>query len=260
MAHIITKNNGPAQELAQRETEKAKSQRTCGILALVGTAVFILSCVLRMADLFNGLAKGMFIVGLFLLSGSGLGALLSSLSTSKDQILTAGAEGEEALRKLIEEGLPGEYYGIQNAEATFDGESRELDMIVVGPTGVFAIENKNVNGYISGSTEDRRLIQHKIGRQGGEYDKETDNPVRQLGKPIFLLASSLRANRLNVFVNGIVYYSNESVRLDIVDPQKKIPIFAAYRNEQAALISYIRDRKAVLTPETVRQIVKFLSK
>jgi hypothetical protein len=57
---------------------------------------------------------------------------------------------------------------------------READFVVVGPNGVFIIENKDFRGWIQGDGNSSNWEVHKVGRGGTPYIKSCRNPVRQV--------------------------------------------------------------------------------
>lgn len=125
-----------------------------------------------------------------------------------------GIEGEENTFKALAK-LPDNYHIFNNVQIEHQGYSHELDIIVLGPNGVFVVEVKNLNGSISGNILDSRWIQHKIGRKGGEYSQDIRNPVKQVKGQVHSLAKSLQATGIDVWVDGIVFFSHPKVTLRV---------------------------------------------
>lgn len=56
-----------------------------------------------------------------------------------------GLEGEQTVAKELEK-LPDSYYVIHDVIAEWKGRKAQIDHVVIGPTGVFAIETKSLGG------------------------------------------------------------------------------------------------------------------
>lgn len=139
--------------------------------------------------------------------------------------LGAGIAGEYATAGLIRQ-LPEGYFGIQNPVVTYQGKTSELDMVVVGPGGVFIIETKNHNGRIVGRFDQQNWVQHKTGRAGGSYQKELYNPVKQVGTHVYRLAHFLRERGIRVHVTGMVFFTNPAASVEVYGTPGDIPVFA----------------------------------
>ena len=79
-----------------------------------------------------------------------------------------------------------EYTVINNVTLIADGDSTQIDHIVVSLRGIWVIETKNYQGYIFGSDKDSTWTQ-KLGRQSFKFQ----NPLRQNLKHIKYLAQHL---------------------------------------------------------------------
>lgn len=133
----------------------------------------------------------------------------------------SGLTGEN--KALIDlEQLPNDYHLFNNLLITDGDRKRELDLVIVGPTGLFVVEVKNHNGKIKGAVEDKQWIQHKVGRRGTPYSSKMYNPLKQLGGQIFSLSQLMKNMDVNVWIEGIVYFTNKDVRLDISGENSKV--------------------------------------
>ena len=81
-------------------------------------------------------------------------------------------------------------------------------MVVVTPTGVWIIEDKNITGSVFGNYDSPMWTQRKEGRQGGSYTKTFCNPNKQVGMHTYRLAHLLRDNGFSVYVKDMVYFAN----------------------------------------------------
>lgn len=144
-----------------------------------------------------------------------------------DPVKVSGVEGEYRVFNLLRQ-LP-DTYTVFNQILVPDRNSstgvREIDYLVCGPNGIFAIEVKNNNGTITGNETDLQWIVVKIGRGGSEYNTALRNPVRQLKAQIHSLREYFDSRGVNTWVNGIVVFANTDCRLQT--SESKIPIIYA---------------------------------
>ncbi len=217
---------------------------------LAASILFLILYILNHSPIFAILAFLMLIF--FTASGSA-----SNISRSQRNIENAGIKGENALRRMLCE-LPDSYCGFQNATVTYDGKTSELDIILIGPTGIFVIENKNQNGTITGNIGDQQWTQQKVGRRGGEYFKSFYNPVKQVGTHVYRLANRLRSGGHNVYIHAAVFFSNSAASVHVQGDQSKIPVFSCSDHGESQLFDYIVNRERVLSSDAVNRIYAFL--
>ncbi len=188
-----------------------------------------------------------------------LGVVTISLFGGKASSLKVGLRGESDTAKLIER-LPESYVGIQNVVVTFDGKQSELDMIVVGPGGVFVIEAKSRNGRIVGNYDSRYWTQHKVGRGGTPYSSDFYSPIKQVGTHVYRLANFLRLNGIRVTVEGAVYFSGAEEGFYISGTPGRIPVFTSTPEGINRLYGYITSESSKLSPQNVKSICELLLK
>lgn len=184
-----------------------------------------------------------------------ISSFLTAFYMRELEILAAGIEGEQNSARLISR-LPEDFCGFQNVKVTFKGKTSETDLIVIGPTGIFIIEVKNLNGTVIGNYESTKWTQHKVGRGGTPYSKKFYSPVKQVGTHIYRLANHLRQNGIRQYVNGCVFFANPECRLQINGSPDKIPVFGS----SDELIRYIISGEKVLNGSEIKQIGDFLKK
>ena len=177
--------------------------------------------------------------------------------SAKDAIKRAGEAGESATAYLISQ-LPQGYYGFQNLYVTYEGEQSEIDMVVVGKTGVFIIETKHLNGYVVGNYDSHDWILHKKGRQGGEYSKEFYSPVKQVGTHVYRLAKFLRSHGVSVHVDGMVFFTHPNTRISVAGEQGRIPVYAGQPGANS-LVRNIMSGTANLTTQQIHSICSLLN-
>lgn len=151
----------------------------------------------------------------------GLGFLGLMLLWSRQNHCLCGAEGEDwALG--VPTALPGSLttlpdgYTVFNQVVVPNGKSsRELDFVVIGPNGIFAIEIKHHRGEISGKETDFSWCQRKCSRAGNTYEQDLRNPVGQLKGAIHALKQYLKAQGIHPWIQGIVVFTHPECSLSL---------------------------------------------
>lgn len=140
--------------------------------------------------------------------------LVSSYYVRRGVIFRFGAKGENmGLTEALH--LPDDYHVFTNVNISYQNYSQETDLIIVGMKGVYVVEVKNHNGYIVGDAQDAEWIQHKVGRGGGKYSKKMANPVKQVKGQVYKLSKFLKEQGINVWVEGIVLFTNAAVHVKV---------------------------------------------
>lgn len=157
---------------------------------------------------------------------AGIGFFLSSLITmyavKRKRIIKNGIEGERKALEIVKN-LSDDYHVFVNWEYEYEGRKSETDLIVVSNKGVFIVEVKNHNGHIVGKERDMKWRQHKVGKNGGKYYAEMYNPTKQVGTQVWRLSKNFRDEKIRVWVQGIVYFVNENVEIEV--DSKRTPVF-----------------------------------
>lgn len=173
-------------------------------------------------------------------------------------IRRVGEVGEDATAHLISQ-LPQGYYGFRNVYVTYDGKQSEIDMVVVGKTGVFIIETKHLNGYVVGNYESHDWILHKIGRRGGSYSKEFYSPVKQVGTHVYRLANFMRSQGVNVRVEAMVFFTNPNTNVTVSGVPGRIPVYTGQPGA-TSLVHNIMGGQANLTPQQIASVCNLLNR
>ncbi len=180
--------------------KKANSYRNVGGLLIVSALIFFLLGLVSSSIFTYLVAFLLFIASLFLF----------------ENYVTwgSGAEGEEKVAKYLGS-LDDSYYVIH--DVVLPGEVGNIDHIVLGPSGIFVIETKNHRGFITCSGDWWK--QRKIGRRGTPYLGNIGNPSKQVKRKAVLLSKYIQNHfGVNLFINGIVVFTNEEARLRINNP------------------------------------------
>ena len=135
---------------------------------------------------------------------------LDSLTIEKAKI-AAGLEGEKAVGAFFLRHLNDEWTVIEG----FLGEKGEIDFVLVGPLGVFAIEVKNRAGIISCNGD-----QWSITKPDGAMELIKDNggrsPARQLNESAGWLASKLHHAGFSVRVPTAIVWAHPKATMGAI--------------------------------------------
>ncbi len=243
MAQIIKKSNELAEQYKSYKSLSSIGYWVCGIC-------FVLFAVFAVG-------QHQFSLSIPLMFGFLGGGLLGGMMKQKSDALASGLSGEAATAQIVA-ALPDNYCGFQNLKVTFDGKQSELDMVVVGPTGVFIIETKNMGGTVVGNYDNPQWVQKKIGQQGTPYSRNFYNPVKQVGTHTYRLAHFLRENGINVHVDNMVYFSNPDTVIQLVGDPVSTPVFSALANSTSDLHLHILGGGQLIDNDTLIKIVKLL--
>lgn len=175
--------------------------------------------------------------------------------TDDIEILEAGIDGENATAKILNQ-LPDNYMCFMNVLVTYSGKS-EIDTVVVGPSGVFVIEIKNIKGKILADVKNKKWLQKKITGGGKLYQKFFYNPIMQVRTHAYRLNGFLKENGIKTYINPIVYFANEDASVNI-EHTSEIPVFSFSKNGDIFLKEYILNNKQRLSGEKIKAICRLL--
>jgi hypothetical protein len=113
-----------------------------------------------------------------------------------------GHEGEEKTVQMIVQALDGKWTIFRNIR--LPGRNKgDLDIVLVGPPGVWALEVKNLRGNY------RNIGENWEYRQGNKWKTASTNPSRQANKNAARLGNFFKADHLDVWVNAAIVWVNE---------------------------------------------------
>ncbi len=147
--------------------------------------------------------------------------LAAGVDPHRRAAILAGITGEEAVVRLLSRELPGGpagYVVFQNLSLPRTGG--DIDHLVIGLTGLFVLETKNVAGFIecNGDGVWRRT---KLGRRGTPYDARMDDPVAQLRRNVQSLRQYLERHdpelcaRTRLWIAGMVVFPHPDAHLHV---------------------------------------------
>jgi hypothetical protein len=122
-----------------------------------------------------------------------------------------GEEGEDKVVQLVIQALDGSWKLFRNI--VLPGRNKaDLDLVLVGPPGIWVLEVKNFRGEYRNIGEGWEL------RRGKGWKAASVNPSQQAHKNATRLGNFLKADGLKVFANGVVVWANEESPLYVENP------------------------------------------
>ena len=156
-----------------------------------------------------------FLIFVYLISLAVVGVKANS-HCSAINIFRAGLQGETALKQTLSS-LPDNFVAFYNVPINNSGD---IDCILIGHKGVFAIEIKNHKGTIIYSENGWKQI--KTGQGGSQYQGHLTNPGKQLLTNMHKFKTLLIENGINVWIQPVLVFTNPEA--DIVLEKDPTPI------------------------------------
>ncbi len=122
-----------------------------------------------------------------------------------------GQDGEERVVEIVLQALDGNWQLFRNVN--LPGRNKgDLDLVLVGPPGVWVLEVKNFNGTY------RSVGESWYYKKGRNWKNAPKSPSRQAYNNALRLSNFLKADRLKVFVNSVVVWANPESPLSVENP------------------------------------------
>lgn len=122
-----------------------------------------------------------------------------------------GQEGEDKVTQLISQAMDGNWHLFRNVQ--IPGRNKgDLDLVLVGPPGVWALEVKNFRG------EYRNIGNNWEYRHGKKWKSLSKSPSQQAFNSALRLSNFLKAENVKVFVNAVVVWVNGENPLTVENP------------------------------------------
>jgi hypothetical protein len=136
------------------------------------------------------------------------------------RIFHSGLEGEQQVTKVLKAKLNDDYFLIN--DAYFRDGGGDIDHIVLGPNGLFAIETKNWSGTVTCQGDNwHRDRNHK--------NTNNANPSKQAKRNASRIRNLIELATLGVgngWVEGIVVFTNRNINLNVTHPS--IPVLKVH--------------------------------
>lgn len=150
--------------------------------------------------------------------GAGIGLLTNRLFDMADKRIhrqienyRKGQEGEEKVVDALRQNLDGHWTLFRNL--TLPGRNRaDIDGVLVGPSGLWALEVKNFSG------EYRHSGEHWEFRAGNRWRSIHKSPSRQAQDNAARLAGFLKADGIRQWVTPVVIWANRESPLTVENP------------------------------------------
>lgn len=183
-----------------------------GTLPAVLLVIFVMSAVpVEEAETEN---NGVYIAAYISAAAIILCGFAYTILGRKYNILISGLRGEKALYRIAKKHR-NRYRIFLNLPIRYKQNRSELDMLMIGEKGVLIVEVKNHSGTISGGDKDERWTQFKHYKDGRSTEGDMKNPLKQLSRQRDILKNILRSKGIDVWVDGVVFFSNPFVRLKL---------------------------------------------
>ena len=174
--------------------------------------------------------------------------------------LRAGLKGQRILPRMLA-GLDDNYYLLNNLN--LPGRSDDIDHLVIGPNGLFALETKHHRGRIF--WRDGEWYQSKVSRRG-RLQPETPlrDPTQQLKRNVDYLRSCINRTdpmlsyRTRLWIEGVVVFTHPAVSLDLSEAvlaALPFPVLRA-RDLPAHILGHVP--RQPYSKADIRQIVSML--
>lgn len=182
--------------------------------------------------------------------------LASGYYVRRGVIFRFGARGETVgLAHALN--LPDDYHVFTNLKVCYQNYCQEADLIIVGIKGVYVVEVKNHNGRIVGDGDAAVWTQHKVGRGGGKYSKEMPNPIKQVRGQVYKLSKLFKENGINVWVDGIVLFTNESVNVHVASNHTGTPVLHPTKRLNQHILTH--NNRQYLNKNLIGKVVEILN-
>jgi hypothetical protein len=159
-----------------------------------------------------------------------------------------GEEGEERVVEKARQALDGDWTVFRNV--ILPGRRRaDLDIVLVGPPGVWAVEVKSLSG------EYRNVGEAWQYRAGSRWRRMTRSPSRQARNGAIALKDFLRADGITTYVPAVVAWAEQGGHVSIEDPT--VPVWTLDRIEDELGNLWNGQR---LTAQVQEQIVEKLTR
>lgn len=168
-------------------------------------------------------------------------------------IWRAGLAGQKIVPQTLKP-LNDDYVLLNNV--SLKGRNCDIDHIVVGKSGIYAIESKHYNGEIYGQGDEWSYL--KRGRAGGFYRGHIGNPARQIKRSTWELKEALEEGvgigTDDFWIEPIVAFTHPNTTLRITDP----PIIVIHAKDLTEFIMKRDSEKDIIPTDIRTKVIELL--
>lgn len=172
-------------------------------------------------------------------------------------ILRSGAEGEKRVLQLLSR-LPDDFFIITDTELVIGHKTAQIDHIIVGPTGIFIVETKNLKGTISGNADDEMLYKTKHFGNGNSETKKLYNPIFQVSTHAQLLSELLIKNKYYNEIAPCVYFSHPMSEVSLCGENPNARVFWGNLGGDSLLRHILSYKGHELTKHKIKRLKKLI--
>lgn len=230
---------GVPSELSMHLEEK---QETKAGRIIAGLGALLLSIIFSVLISMVILAVG---IALFLI------LLASAFPTREEKVLKEGVRGEDIFKSRLKSVLSDEYIALFNLPLPGGGD---IDCFIVGPTGAYLLDVKHHKGYILYCNGEWSQV--KVGKRGKVYEGDhIKDPSSQVKRGIFEVKRLLRKKGINLWIEGVVVFTNPGVEVFTEDIDDGIRVITIDEIEKV-----FRENKRRIKPEVIENIASLVYK
>ncbi len=175
--------------------------------------------------------------------------LASAFPTQEEKVLKEGVSGEDIFKRRLRNILSDDYIALFNLPLPRGGD---IDCFVVGPTGAYLLDVKHHKGYILYCNGEWSQV--KVGRRGKVYDGDhIKDPSSQVRRGIFEVKKLLREKGINLWIEGVVVFTNPGVRVFTEDIDDGVSVITIDELEKV-----FQEGKRRIRPEAVEAIASLV--
>ncbi len=165
------------------------------------------------------------------------------------RIYGGGWEGEKQVINLLDKKLSDDYVLLN--DLYLRGGAGDIDHVVLGPNGIFVLETKNWNGNITCNGD----LWQREGKQNF-----TGSPSQQVKRNVFtikhIIDSSQTFGTINIFVEGIVVFTNSHATIHLNNPTVAIVTLPQLPHQITTYrgpVNYSRQHLEAIGKEIIKQ-------
>ena len=175
-----------------------------------------------------------------------------------------GQSAEEEISQLLAEELPDTFLILNSPRVSYQNDIWDIDHVVIGPTGLFIIESKNMNGKITGGLMGNWVQEKRV--SGRRERVKIGNPSNQVNQYTKIIRQVIRNSYLELFeatknikAKAIVVFAHENSdisKLHYTQPGKVGKVNVIKREELIALI--LKNTNELYTEEETTRFADIL--